>query len=130
MDIIVDASVIIAAIADEPEKKEIIKMTQGFALIAPASVHWEIGNAFSAMLKRKKVTQKTIKKALSVYDVIPIRYVDVDLVRSLEIAGTNSMYAYDAYLVCCALQYKCPLMTLDKALIRVAQNNNVTVLEV
>jgi predicted nucleic acid-binding protein len=76
------------------------------------------------------VTQKSIKKALSVYETIPIRYVDVDLASALDIAGKNNMYAYDAYLVRCALQYTCPLITLDKALIRVAKDNKVKIVEV
>jgi predicted nucleic acid-binding protein len=130
MDIVVDTSVIIASIADEAEKKNIISVTQGCSLIAPSSVHWEIGNAFSAMLKQKRVTLKTIKKALSVYDSIPIRYVDVDIMDSLELAVKHNMYAYDAYLLWCALQYKSPLLTLDKGLIKIAESIKVKTLEV
>ncbi len=52
MDIVLDTSVIIAVIANEPEKRVLIRLTKGAELIAPQSVHWEIGNAFSAMLKR------------------------------------------------------------------------------
>ena len=56
MKYVVDASVIIAVIANEPEKERLVEITQGADLLAPASVHWEIGNAFSAMIKRGRVS--------------------------------------------------------------------------
>ncbi|MFQ5455563.1 MAG: hypothetical protein ACE5EA_05065 [Nitrospirota bacterium] len=40
-----------------------IELTNGADLIVPYSVHWEIGNAFSAMLKRKRITLKQALKA-------------------------------------------------------------------
>lgn len=55
MEIVVDTSVIIAVIVDEPEKARLIESTKGASLIAPGSLYWEIGNAFSAMLKRKRI---------------------------------------------------------------------------
>ena len=55
MKLIIDTSVIIAVLANEPIKKKLIKLTKGVELLAPTSVHWEIGNAFSAMLKRKRI---------------------------------------------------------------------------
>ena len=43
MDIVIDTSAIIAVIANEPEKPSLIRLTSGADLIAPASVHLEIG---------------------------------------------------------------------------------------
>ena len=54
MKLIIDTSVIIAVLANEPIKKKLIKLTKNVELLAPKSVHWEIGNAFSAMLKKKE----------------------------------------------------------------------------
>jgi len=39
MNIVIDASVIIAVIANEPEKETLIELTKGANLIAPYSVH-------------------------------------------------------------------------------------------
>ena len=50
--VVVDASVLIAVASNEPIKADLVQLTQNVDLIAPSSVHWEIGNAFSAMLKR------------------------------------------------------------------------------
>ena len=53
MYVTIDTSALIAVIGNEESKKEIIKVTKGYSLCAPKSVHWEIGNAFSAMFKRQ-----------------------------------------------------------------------------
>lgn len=128
MDVIVDASVIIAVIANEPEKANIIFLTTGANIVAPYSVHWEIGNAFSAMLKRSRVTLEQVLQAIDLYKAIPIRYVNVELESALEIAAQLNIYAYDAYLIQTARQYKLPLMTLDKNLRNYAEQKNVRVI--
>jgi len=63
MDVVVDASAIIAVIVNEPSKSDIIQATQGASLIAPASIHWEIANAFSAMFKRSRLSLEEAIKA-------------------------------------------------------------------
>jgi len=130
MDVIVDTSVLIAVIANEPEKPALVALTSGANLIAPGSVHWEIGNAFSAMLRHKRITAAQARQALEIYGGIPIRFVDVDLSRALEIADQLGIYAYDAYLIVCALQHKCALLALDRGLVHSANRAGVEVLEV
>ena len=130
MDIVIDTSVVIAVIASEPEKDTLIRLTQGADLIAPHSVHWEIGNAFSAMLKRSRITVNQALKAIELYKRIPIRFVDVELSQSLNIADTLEIYAYDAYLIQCALKYKSPLISLDKNLVSCAKRIKARVIEV
>lgn len=130
MKIVVDTSAIIAVIANEPEKTALIELTRGAELIAPRSVHWEIGNAFSTMLKRKKITAEETSKALEVYGRIPIRFLDVDLKKSLEIAHELALYAYDAYLIRCAQKYRAPLVSLDRNLVASAKKIGVQVREV
>jgi len=43
------------------------------------SVHWEIGNAFSAMFKRRSSTIEQAQKAIKAYREIPIKFVGVPL---------------------------------------------------
>ena len=109
MKIVVDTSVLIAVIADEPEKSALVEATRGAELIAPHSVHWEIGNAFSAMFKRNLVTLEKAQRSLEIYQKIPIKYVDIELEESVKIAHDINIYAYDAYLIRCALKYAAPL---------------------
>ena len=130
MNIVIDTSVIIAVIANEPEKDSLVRLTRGADLLAPHSVHWEIGNAFSAMFKRNRVTLEQALKAIQAYNKIPIRFVDVELEQSLEIAETSNIYAYDAYLIQCALKFRSPLISLDKNLVNSAKRMKVKVIEV
>ena len=130
MDIVVDTSVIIAVIANEPERHALIELTTGAELIAPHSVHWEIGNALSAMLRRERVKVEQAIQAVRLYQQIPIRFVDVELEESLKIADTLGIYAYDAYLIRCALKYKSPLISLDRKLVNAAKEMKARVIEV
>jgi predicted nucleic acid-binding protein len=130
MDVVVDTSAIIAVIANEPERDALIRVTSGADLIAPLSVHWEVGNAFVAMLRRERTTLALALKAIELYEKIPIRFVDVELDESLRLAQTLDMYAYDAYLIRCAQKYRSPLLSLDGYLIECARRADVAVLEV
>ena len=130
MRIVVDTSALIAVVANEPSKPALVQATRGASLLAPTSVHWEIGNAFSAMLKRKRVRLSQVKKALYAYAEIPIRFVDVDLTDALEIADNLKIYAYDAYVLECARVHHCPVLTLDEGLVRAARKLDLEILEV
>lgn len=130
MEVVVDASVLIAVITNEKEKDKLVAMTGEAELIAPLSVHWEIGNAFSSLLKRKRVTRKEALQAIDVYLQIPVRFVEVELKESLELADEAGLYAYDAYLLRCAAKYRLPLLTLDGRLIQAAKRRKIKVLEV
>jgi predicted nucleic acid-binding protein len=130
MNIVVDTSVIVAVIAREPERDSLIDLTMGADVIAPHSVHWEVGNAFSAMLKRERATPQQVRKALEAYGKMAIRFVDIELDQSLDIAEELNIYAYDAYVIRCALRYRSPLISLDHHLILCARKMNVKVMEV
>ncbi len=101
--IVIDTSSLIAVIANEPEKEMLVELVVGCSLIAPKSVYWEIGNAFSAMLKRDRVTLQQVEQALVAFHTIPVRYLDVDLREAIVIADQYKIYAYDAYFLQCAI---------------------------
>ena len=128
--VVVDASVLIAVITNEPTKNKLIELTQDVDLIAPHSIHWEIGNAFSAMLKRERISQPNAIQAIETYEKIPIRFVDIELEEAIKLADKLKIYAYDAYLIRCAHKYKSPLLTLDQGLIHSAKLVNTQILEV
>lgn len=130
MEVVVDASVLIAVITNEDEKEKLVTMTNEAELIAPLSVHWEIGNAFSSLLKRKRVTIVEALQAIEIYLQIPVRFVEVELADSLELANEFGLYAYDAYLLRCAEKYRLPLLTLDNRLVQAAKDKKIQVLEV
>jgi len=130
MDIVIDTSALIAVIVDEPERNTIIKLTSGNTLIGPGSIPWEIGNAFSAMFKRQRITLDAAQKGLSIFESIPLRYIKPDFVNTVTISKQTNMYAYDAYFIDCAIRQKAPLLTLDKKLQSAAQSLNVQIIGV
>jgi len=129
-DLVADTSTVIAVIANEPEKPQLIAKTQGYELFAPRSLYWEIGNAFSAMIKRGRITLEQAKAAIEIYEKIPLNLIDVDLKQALEIVDKHNIYAYDAYMIACALNRGCPLLTLDGGLSYAAKAAGVEVWEV
>ena len=130
MDIVIDTSSLIAVIFGEPERTKIVEITTGNTLIGPGSIPWEIGNAFSAMFKQDRLKLDEARKALSIFESIPLRYVEPDFFNALKLSKKTNMYAYDAYFLDCAIRYKSPLLTLDRKLMVAAQNIHVETLEV
>ena len=128
--VVVDASVLIAVVTNKTRKEQLVKMTQKVNLIGPRSVHWEIGNAFSAMFKRKRISIEEAIQAVNDYLQIPIRFVDIELEDTLRIAHSLNIYAYDAYLIRSAIKYNSPLLSLDRKLLEKARLAKVQVVEV
>jgi uncharacterized protein with PIN domain len=78
MDIVIDTSAIVAVIVDEPERKKIIELTSGNTLMGPGSIPWEIGNVFSSMFRQGRFDLDEAMKGLTIFQSIPIRYIEVD----------------------------------------------------
>ena len=130
MELVVDTSAVISVIANGPERPAIVRHASGASLIAPASVHWEVGNAFSAMFRRSRITLAQAKRAISSYEQIPFRFVDIDLGQSLELSERLGIHAYDAYVLACALNSRSPLLTLDRKLAAIASAAGIRVPEI
>ncbi len=99
INVVIDTSAIIAVIANEPEKQRLIELTKGVDIIAPQSVHWEIGNAFSAMFKMGQATITQTLDAIKIYRQIPVRLLEIDLGHSLKLSSKLNVYPYDAYII-------------------------------
>ena len=128
MNVVIDASAVIAVILEEPEKAFLISQTKNATLIAPNSLHWEVGNAFSLMFKKKRIGLKEAILAIKIYREIPVQYLNVDLEHALSISHQFGIYAYDAYMLCCAIDNKATLLTLDESLLDIAQKNKIKVI--
>lgn len=120
MNVVIDSSAIVAVIVAEPEKDAIVAATSGHTLIGPGSIPWEIGNAFSEMIRQRRVSVSVAQRGMEILEGIPIQYVDVDMPNVLSIAAQVNAYAYDAYFLDCALRHGAPLLTLDRTLSRAA----------
>jgi predicted nucleic acid-binding protein len=130
MKIVIDTSVIISVITNESCKDTLINATKGASLIAPESLNFEIGNAFSAMLKRNRVSFEDALSAVHSYEKIPIQFFTVNIEESLKIADDLKIYAYDAYFIECAQRNRSPLLSLDKGLSDAASKYGLKIIEV
>jgi predicted nucleic acid-binding protein len=128
--LVVDASILLAVLVSEPERAKIIELTKDVDLMAPSSVHWEIGNALSSILKRGRMTLVQAQSVLKNYEKIPLRFVEVSLHESIQICADRKIYAYDAFLIACARDQKCRLISLDKALLQAGRDSGIQVVEV
>lgn len=125
--IVVDASAVLAVILDEPEKPALVTQTEGATLLAPGCLSWEIGNAFSAILKRSRMNLESASKGLSIFEMIPIQEMEVSLAEALILSERHDIYAYDAYYLQLAKRSSLPLLTLDRRMAEVAQQENIQV---
>jgi predicted nucleic acid-binding protein len=130
MQIVIDTSAVMAVILNEDSKPAIVEATIDTTLSAPGSLHWEVGNALSSLLKRRRITLEEALMALFAYQSISLRMVDVDLEVVLKLADEMGIYAYDAYMLVCADSLKSPLLTLDKSMMRLAQDKGLKLMEV
>lgn len=130
MQIVIDTSVVIAVLLSEPERERLLTLTTDTEIIVPKSLHWEVGNAFSAMFKRKRVTLREAQNAVAEYGNMKLRYEDISLSDALKIADKHNIYAYDAYFIVCAEKFRAPLLTIDKVLMETAKKCTIHVLEV
>lgn len=127
--ILVDASAVLAVILDEPEKASIVGATSGCEAKVPGCLRWEIGNAFSAMVKRGRLVDEVSLEALKVFETIPLQEVEVDLKEALEIALRNGIYAYDAYYLAAAKKHRVALLSLDQKMLEVAVKEGIKIKE-
>jgi predicted nucleic acid-binding protein len=129
MIVVVDSSVILAVALNEPQREAILESTSESDLLAPELLPYEIGNALSAMVRRKRLTSEEALTVIRQVDRIPIRLAAVRLEAALEIAFRHRIFAYDAYFLHCAQSNNASLITLDQPMQRIAGKIGVKVLE-
>ena len=69
------------------KRDEIIRLTLGHELIAPDVLPFEIGNALSAMLKRRRITPEELIEIWDATQKIPVDLRSIDIRKALEIAS-------------------------------------------
>jgi predicted nucleic acid-binding protein len=129
MKVVLDTSALIAVLLGESNRDVIIRRTEGVDLIAPASLHWEVGNALSAMFKRGRLGVEPALQALRRYQEIPIQFVDADMAAAVRLCDRLDLYAYDAYMLEVANRHRAPLLTLDGGLQEAARHADVELLQ-
>jgi len=128
MNILLDASAIMAIILNEPNRGSVIGLTENAILLSPEVISFEIGNALISIYKRRKITEEELMEAYRNYTLIPLRIVDVNIQKALKIACKFEIYAYDAYYLEIANRLKLPLITFDEQMRKVGMQLKIDVL--
>jgi len=130
MKIIADTNTFLAVTLYEPERDTIIKLTIGHDLVAPDILPFEIGNALSAMLKRRRIEPENLLPVWDSTQQIPVDLRSVNIREALKIASQFNIDAYDAYFLVCAISLNSPLITIDRRMLEVAQSLGIHIMEV
>ncbi len=56
--------------------------------------------------------------------------VAINILEAVQLADTFNIYAYDAYILQCAIEQNIPVISLDQHLIRVAKDAGIAYVEV
>jgi predicted nucleic acid-binding protein len=112
-NIVIDTSAILAVLLDEPEKEVVVEATMGSIVCAPASLRWEVGNAATAGVKRRRLTTPRAHQLVTDFEQVTIRELAIDLRRAVDLGLDLGIYAYDAYILEAARSSGFPLLALD-----------------
>jgi len=128
MEIVLDASAIMAVIVKEPERDLIIQLTQNAVMVSPNMVSYEIANALTKMMKKKIIEKERMINAFNFFKKIPIKTIEINMEKALEIAWEYKIYAYDACYLESAKRLNLPLLTFDENMIKVGKELGVNIL--
>jgi predicted nucleic acid-binding protein len=116
-NIVIDTSAILAVLLDEPEKQAVVKATMGSVVCAPASLRWEVGNAATAGVKRRRLTTERARQLVT------------DFPGAVDLGLQLGIYAYDAYILEAARSSGFPLLALDGPIRRHAKKLGLSLVE-
>jgi predicted nucleic acid-binding protein len=129
MEILLDASALLAVVADEPESEIVIQYTKNAVIVSPDIVSFEVANALTKMMKKKVIdTKEKMIALMKNFQKIPIKTIEADFEKSLEIAWDYTIYAYDSIYLEMAKRLNLPLLTFDGGMRRIARELGITIL--
>jgi predicted nucleic acid-binding protein len=128
-NIVIDTSAILAVLLDEPEKEAVVEKTMGAVLSAPASLRWEVGNAATAGVKRRRLTPARARQMMTDFETVTIRESAIDIKSAVDLGLELGLYAYDAYILEAARASGYPLLALDGPIRRNARKLGLSLVE-
>ena len=128
-NIVIDTSATLAVLLEEPEKQAVVEATIGSVVCAPASVRWEVGNAATAGVKKRRLTPERARQLITDFEQVTIRELAIDLRRAVDLGLDLGIYAYDAYILEAARSSGYPLLALDGPIQRNARKLGLSLVE-
>ena len=118
--LVVDCSVMVAAMFEEPARDQAIALMSGKLLFAPGLLVHEMVNVAARKL-RAGSPSATVRQALADFDAHAIELRPTDPQEQFELALRYDLSGYDAAYLWLAAELKAPLATFDKKLAAAAQ---------
>jgi predicted nucleic acid-binding protein len=129
MEVLLDASAIMTVIADEAESEIVINCTKGAVIVSPSVLPFEIANGLTKMIKKKVIdTKEKLINLIWNFQQIPIKIVEANIKKSLEIAWDYKIYAYDAFYLEVAKRLNLPLLTFDSEMRKIGKSIGINIL--
>jgi predicted nucleic acid-binding protein len=126
MKLIVDTSALLAVALNKPQRPSMITASRGCDLVASEVLPFEVGNALVAMVRRRRLKSDEVLAAWDIFGKFPISFSAIDIRAALKMALRHGIYAYDAYVIQCAVEQRAELLTLDERLKTIAEAEGVT----
>jgi predicted nucleic acid-binding protein len=117
---VVDASVVAAILFAEPEMDEALRLVEGYALIAPDLLAYEIVNVAIKKSRRHPESRDHIQAALSKFESLGIKLIDVEPSPVYQTADMSGLTGYDAAYLWLSQVKQTELVTFDKRLLQAA----------
>lgn len=114
MPVVVDASVVAAALFDEPQRLDASEALDGAEAHTPDLLDHELVSVASK--KQRAGLGGAVRDSLDMLRTLEITRHRVDPVVQWELASQHDLSAYDAAYLALALELGCPLITFDRKL--------------
>lgn len=79
------------------------------------------------MFKRRRITLPEANQAINLYQSMLIQFRRVNLKSAVELSHKLGIYAYDAFVIQCAVECGGSILTLDSGLVAAAQAFGVAI---
>ena len=116
MEIVVDASALVAVLLRESDRDFVQAATTGVDLCSPTSLPMEVGNALVRAARRGRISREEAVAGWSEFTAMEVRLIDIEVSQAISLAVECGLYAYDGYVLKLARSRDLPLLTLDRKL--------------
>ena len=129
MEIVLDASAIIAVISEEPEASSVLELSKNAVFVSPNVISFEIANSLSRMLKKGLINDRSkMVELINSFQQIPIKLFNNNLENVIQLVWNHKIYAYDAFYLETAKSLKLPLLTLDNEMKKIGKYIGISIL--
>ncbi len=129
MDIVTDASALLAVVLNEAARDSVIEKTIGCRIVAPEVLPYEVGNALVVVRKKGRLSDADVLRAFDSAQRIAMTLLPVTIPHAVKLAMQFGIYAYDAYYLQCCIENRLPLLSLDARMCEVARRLQIETVE-